>query len=87
MNQIVFKDFFILLEEWKALIDDAYSDYSLRENAKSKIDKIISELHKPIAERDTFGIELLIDDLKEEKCIGKYVKSSSHVLLELCNES
>ena len=84
MNRIKFDDFFLLLNEWKEIVDGAGTDLSVRDNTKSKIDIIIAELRKPKEERDVFAVELVMDDLKKAKGIGKYVESSSEIIIELC---
>ena len=87
MNKIKFEDFFLLLNEWKDIVDGTGSDLSVRENAKLKIDKIIDELKKPQAERNVPAVELAIEELKNEKGIKKYVESSSKIIIELCYNS
>jgi len=85
MNRIKFEDFFLLLNEWKDIVDEAGKDLSVRDNTKAKVDMIIRELKKPIDKRDGKSVEDLINELKKEKSIGKYVEASSDIIIELCN--
>lgn len=85
MNHIKHEDFFLLLNEWKEIVDGASTNLTEREMAKSRIDIIILELKKPKEERNLNIVESSINELKKERGIRKYVESSSEIIIELCN--
>jgi len=87
MNHSKHEDFFLLLNEWKDIVDGASTDFTTRELTKSKIDLIIAELKKPKTHRDISIVEHNINELKKEKGIRKYVESSSNIIIELCNSN
>lgn len=84
MTEVSFHDYYRLLEEWKEIVELANSDLNIRENANSKIDKIIAELKKPIEERNCNTVLDLLNDLKKIRGLAKYVSESLEVIMTIC---
>jgi hypothetical protein len=44
MSKIKFEEFFLLLNEWKDIVDGNGTDHSAKENTKLKIEKLLKSL-------------------------------------------
>jgi hypothetical protein len=77
-------EIFLLLIEWKKIVDDANTNQQAREKANSGIDKIIEELQKPLDSRDCPGVMLIMYDLQSVKGISKFVKNTMITMEEIC---
>lgn len=79
-----YETFLHLFDEWKDIVDKSTADFSIRQDAKLKIDRVVAEINKPKTERDLYKVDLLIEDLENVKSISKYVKESAAVIKEVC---
>ena len=79
-------DIINLLTEWKEIVDAAHSEHPIREEAKSKIDKIIEELRKPSNLRNRKKVENYLTDLQKVSGISQYVRNAMQLVLEACDD-
>ena len=79
-----FKEIFLLLEEWKDIVDKSTTDLMFKKSVAMNINALIEELHKPARERSWDAVKLLLLALHQVAAIQRYVSNSMVTIEGIC---
>ena len=79
-----FKEIFLLLEEWKDIVNKSSTDIMFNKSVAMNINTLSKELHKPAHERSWGKVKLLLLTLHRVAAIKKYVSNSMVTIEGIC---